>query len=152
MARVQRMLVYAQCLDNSGAVEMFAYQASTAAFEDLSERPRDKELLNLMDRLLASDSFWRIGKIPLKVYWSWSGDCIVLTQPVELHASGRISPVMFVFNAFTSKRKVFLNVTEKIHHVMHRSFDAEAREDFATLQNFLNYPVLIIFLKMLLTR
>lgn len=152
MAKVQGLLVYAQSLDNSGAVEMLSYQAVSGAFEDVSEQPRDKALLTLMDRLLSSDMVWRIGQSPLQLYWSWSGDCIVQAQPVERDAAGRVSPVMLVFNMWTAQRKEILRVAETIQHVMHRSFDTAAMADFATLQKLLNYPALIIFLRMLLTR
>lgn len=152
MARVQGLLVYAQSLDNSGAVEMLSYQAVSGAFEDVSEQPRDKALLALMDRLLSSDAMWRIGQSPLHLYWCWNGDCIVQAQPVERDAVGRVSPVMLVFNMWTAQRKDILRVAETIHHVMHRSFDATARADFVTLQNLLDSPALIIFLRMLLTR
>lgn len=152
MAKVQGLLVYAQSLDNSGAVEMLSYQAVSGAFEDVSEQPRDKALLALMDRLLSSDTVWRIGQSPLQLYWCWSGDCILQAQPVERDAAGRVSPVMLVFNMWTAQRKDILRVAETIHHVMRRSFDAAARADFATLQKLLNYPALIIFLRMLLTR
>lgn len=152
MAKVHGLLVYAQSLDNSGAVEMLSYQAVSGAFEDVSEQPRDKALLALMDGLLASKRVWHIGPSPLHLYWSWNGDCIVQAQPVERDAAGRLSPVMLMFNMWTAQRKDILRVAESIHHVIHRSFDSTAKADFATLQKLLDCPALIIFLRLWLTR
>lgn len=152
MTKVQGLLVYAQSLDNSGAVELLSYQAASGAFEDVSEQPRDKALLALMDSLLTSERVWRMGQSPLQLYWSWNGDCIVQAQPVERDAAGRVSPVMLIFNMWTAQRKDILRVAETMHHAMRRSFEATARADFATLQKLLDAPAWIIFLRMWLTR
>lgn len=152
MNNERNFIIYAQSLDNSGNVEVYSYSSSESCYDDLSHNYRDEELLNLMDRLLSSNSFWKIGKSQLKVYVDFLGNCVVEARPIELDTAGRISPVFFIFNALRAQRKEFLSITQNIQSVMGRNFDKDTKQSFALLQNILNYPSILIFFRIILTR
>lgn len=148
----RNFIIYAQALDNSGDVEIYAHSPSESCYENLIHEPRDEALLHLIDRLLASNSFWEIGQSPLKVYVDLSGNCIVEARSVERDTAGRISPVFFIFNALKTQRKDFLSITKKIPSVMGRNFDDKTKQSFESLQKLMNYPAIVIFFRILFTR
>lgn len=148
MAHKQHVVVYAQSLDNSGAVEAFAYRPASGAFEDLSAKPRDRQFLQLLDELLAGPVLWQSRRADSKFYANTQGDCVLMVQPLELDASGRVAPILLVFNAWSPSRHMLVAVTEKLHHVMHRHFDARTHADVLRMHHLLQQPVWAVRLRL----
>jgi hypothetical protein len=142
--------LYAQSLDNSGNNPCLVSTTPSELLElDTSDTVRTALLLNI-DSLSNDGWHWQLGTVSLDCRINRRGDCLVTLRPLTRDNSGRLAPIMLLFNIWDDQRQLAAPMLVDGGQLMKREFSAEHLRDIARLQQVMSWPSLLIALHALI--
>lgn len=142
--------LYAQSLDNSGENPCMVSTTPGEFLElDAGDPARPALLLNI-DSLSNDGWHWQLGTVSLDCRVNRRGDCLVTLRPLTCDDSGRLAPIMLLFNIWDDQRKLAASMLVDCGHLMKRELSADHLRDIARLQQIMGWPSLLIALHTLI--
>jgi len=146
----RHVYLYAQSLSNNGDFDLLcaAHDNSCAADVASSSTQREK-VRRYHDVLMSVGRILYLGSSSIECRISLSGTCVAVIRPVTLDRSGRISPVLVLFNMFSRRRKSVVRILRSIPDKMGRELDDQCLKGIEELESFLRYPLLFLFIRII---
>lgn len=142
--------LYAQSLDNSGKNPCLVSATAGEFLELDAGDPARPALLHVIDSLSNDGWHWQLGADSLDCRVNRRGDCLVTIRPLTRDDSGRIAPVMLLFNIWDSQRQLATPMLVDGGQLMKRELSVEHLRDIARMQQVMGWPSLLIALHTLI--
>lgn len=136
--------IYAQSLDNSGVNPCLVSKAPGEYREIETGDPERATLLRIIDNLSNDGRHWKFGTTSLDCIINNQGDCLVTAKPLTRDQSGRLAPIMLIFNIWHAHRQLSPAALEDGSKLMKRELSASQLQDIIRLKQVMNWPSLLI--------
>lgn len=116
--------LYAQSLDNSGKNPCLSSKDPGEYRELETDAPERATLLRINDSLSNYGRHWRLGTSSLDCRIGHHGDCLITVRPLTRDHSGRLAPVILIFNIWDDQRRLAPAALEDGSKLMRRELSA----------------------------
>ncbi len=139
--------LFAQALNNSGAVEFWRHSDDPTGWNKLSlDDSLTHELRQTMDALMERGRiYFQSTGVECRAFLA--GPALIKLTPATLDVDGRLSPVLLQFNYL--RRAQSWRSIESVMNLVSRELSGEVMSEFAQLQDRLGRPRLLIFFDLL---
>lgn len=145
--------LYAQSLSNNGDYELLcAGYDEPCATDVISSCAQNRDVRRNHDFLMSAGRVLNLGSSSIECRVNLSGLCLVVIRPTTRDRSGRISPVLILFNIFSRRRASVVRILRLIPDFMGRELGEECLRGIDRLEGFLRYPLLILYIRLIFLR
>lgn len=135
---------YAQSLDNSGGSVCWRSDAP-GEYEELNVDEMERGLVvHAIDSVQTDGRVWAIGGAGVDCKVTYQGDCLITIDPLTRDASGRIAPVVLLFDAYSEFRLNVAGMLGDCEFLMQRELSAQQLEFVGRLESLMRLPSLFI--------
>lgn len=142
--------LYTQSLDNSGKNPCLGSRAPGEYRELETGEPERAALLRIIDSLSNDGLHWQLGTPSLDYRVNLYGDCLVTMRPLTRDDSGRVAPIMLIFNIWNEQRHLAAPMLVDAGQLMQRELSADHLNDISRLKQVMSWPPLLIALHTLI--
>lgn len=142
--------LYAQSLNNSGKNTCLISTTLNGFLELDADDPARLALLRVIDTLSNDGWHWQLGADTLDCRVNCRGDCLVTIRPLTRDVSGRLAPIMLLFNIWDDQRRLATSILLDGGLLMERELSAEHLRDIARLNQIMRWPPVLIALHTLI--